>query len=79
MNNNEIKELIWGYELFQRCVPNKYRTDVSFLIGKYYSTHPTDEMIKKIGTMMVNLINDTKKEKLEEINFVKYIKEHYND
>lgn len=74
--DQDIKDLIWGYKTFQQCVPEQYRTDIGILVGKYYTSHPTDEMIEKITTLHGKFVTS---KNTNEKNYKKYIKEHYND
>ena len=50
--DQDIKELTWAIETFQECVPVEYRSPISVLIGKYYSNHPSDDVIVKMVTIM---------------------------
>lgn len=48
----DINEHVWGIETFQKCVPEKYRTNVAMLVGKYYATHPSESTVSKIITIV---------------------------
>ena len=48
----DIEELTWAIKTFQKCVPEQYRSPINILIGKYYSKHPSDEIIMKIVSIM---------------------------
>lgn len=76
----DIEQTIWGYNVFQQCVPEQYRSDISILVGKYYSIHPDESVFDKMWTAYTDFQNKVQTGKLsKDTDPLKYIKEHYND
>lgn len=68
----DTRELVWAIETFQQCVPNKYRAPIEILVAKYYSSHPSDETLKKIVSILETGKKDSdSKEIKERVKFVK--------
>lgn len=67
----DLIELKWAVSVFQRCVPEQYRTPMDLLIAKYYSNHPSNEVIDKVVTMLENFEPKKFKEREDLLKYVK--------
>lgn len=76
MNNvADLQATEWGYTVFQRCVPEQYRTSIPVLVGKYSDSHPSDKSISRIVELYDEWKNAKNENKPKDI--VKFIKENF--
>lgn len=76
---DDIVKTIWGYKTFQQCIPDQYRTDISILVGKYYSKHPDESVFDKMWNAYLDYQKKSDTNVKNNVDPLTYIKKHYND
>lgn len=53
---NDVNELEWAISVFQKCVPEMYRSRMDVLVAKYYMSHPSKETEMRIANETAEMI-----------------------
>ena len=68
----DVKELVWAMETFQKCVPEQYRMPIEVLVAKYYIAHPSDDTIRKIVSILWTGKKDSRDNEIDEKKGLRY-------
>lgn len=53
---NDVNELELAISVFQKCVPEMYRSRMDVLVAKYYMSHPSKETEMMIANETAEMI-----------------------
>jgi len=78
-NTQDLKEAEWAFNMFNKCIPEKYRkTSVAVLVGKYSDRTPSESMFSKMERLYTGWleVKDNKDNPFKD--FISYAKYNFN-